>query len=380
MNYDKPLNWMHSTLLLGAALNQNSYHNVQVTDFFRKADSTYVNNPLLSNDFNFTQTVGNVRTGITFEFKHRWKFTSSLQAEYTQIRFDFSNNNPDNSNQYWNFFPNIVLRKDWEKDWNASVTYRKSIRRAGIDELNPSINYNDPYNLRFGNPFLLPQLADNYDVNVGTYRGKYYGNIGIGFNKVKDIIQRLRTLIPDGKTQITFSNISDRNEYEVNMWGGYSFSRQFRLNASAGYTYNQYGVYDKTVNRYRNGGSFYTSLNYNYTLTDRISFDGNLRYNSFANPQGRSRSNLSQNFGVQTKYLNKRLVLTLNLVDLFAQQQYITVTNAANFNVQSVNNSNTRNIRISLSYNLNKNKRTISNRERKQLLEKLRLKEEERKK
>jgi len=380
LNYDKPLKWMHSLLSFGGALNSSSYHNIQVTDFLRKTDSIFVNNPLLSNDFNFTQTIANLRSGITVEFKKKWKFTTSLQAEFTQINFDFSNNTPDNSNQYWNLFPNFILRKDWEKDWNALLSYRKSIRRPGIDELNPSINYNDPYNLRFGNPFLRPQLADNYDFNFGTYKGKYYGNIGLGFNKVKDIIQRLRTLIPEGKTQITYNNISDRNEYEVNMWGGYSFSRQLRLNISAGYTYNQYGEYDKLVNRYINGGSYYTSLNYNFTLTDRISFDGNLRYNSFSNPQGRSRSNLSQNFGMQTKYFNKRLVLTINLIDLFAQQQYNSYTYGSNFTVNSVNNSNTLNVRVALSYILNKNKATISNRQRKQLLEKLKIKEEERRK
>ena len=380
MNYDKPLKWKRSMLLFGGALNRNNYDNLLITDFLRRTDTVFVNNPHLSNDFNFTQTVGSLRTGISVEFEKKWRFTTSLQAEFTHILFDFSNANPDNSNQYWNFFPNFTLRKDWEKEWNASLSYRKSIRRPGIDELNPSINYNDPYNLRFGNPFLQPQLADNYDLNFGTYRGKFYGNIGLGYNKVTDIIQRLRTLITDGKTQITYNNISDRNEYEASMWGGYSFSRQFRLNVSAGYTYNQYGEYDRRVNKFIDGGSFYTSLNYNYTLTDRISFDGNLKYNSYASPQGRSRSNLSQNFGMQTKYLNKRLVLSINLIDLFAQQQYTTFTTGSNFAVQSVNNSNTRNVRVAISYNLNKNKATISNKQRKRLLESLKIKEEERKK
>lgn len=369
INYDKPIKWSNSLLSFGGYINRNSYHNIQLTEFLRKTDSVFVENPALSNNFHFFQTVGNARAGITIDLKKQWKFTTSLAAEFTGIRFDFNNVNAGNSNQYLNFLPNFVLRKDWLKDWNASLTYRKSIRRPGIDELNPAVNYTDPYNLRFGNPFLLPQLADNYDLNFGSYHGKYYGNISFGYNKVTDIIQRIRSLIPDGKTQITFNNISDRSEYETNLWGGYSFSRQLRLNASAGYTYNKYSAYDREINRYRNGGSFYASINYNFILTDRVSFDGSLRYNSFADPQGRSRSNLSQNIGVQTKYFKKRLVLSLNFIDLFAQQQYNTFTYGPNFTVQSVNNSNTRNIRIAVSYNLNKNRSSISNKQRKQLIE-----------
>ncbi len=374
VNYDKPVKWMKSTLSLGSTLNKNNFGYVQHTDFLRKTDQAFVNDALLSNDFNFLQTVAGIRAGITIDLTRQWKLTGSSKAEFTEIDFQFHTATPDTKNQYLNMLPNIVLRKDWKKEWNASLLYRRSIRRPGIDELNPGINYTDPYNLRFGNPLLLPQIADNYDMNIGTYQGKFYGNLSIGFNKVKDIIQRIRTLIPDGKTQITYNNITDRKEYETSIWGGYSFSRQFRLNASAGYTFNEYSEYDRTFNRYRNGGSFYTSLNYNFILTDRVSFDGNLRYNSFADPQGRSRSNLSQNIGVQTKYLNKRLVLSINLIDLFAQQQFTNFVYGSNFTLQSVSNSNSRNVRMAVSYNLKKNRSVISNKQRKQLLENIKLK------
>jgi hypothetical protein len=69
-------------------------------------------------------------------------------------------------------------------------------------------------------------------------------------------------------------------------------------------------------------------------------------------------------------------MLSLNFIDLLSQQQYNTFVYGSNFTLQSVNNSNTRNIRIAVSYNLNKNKATISNKQRKQLLEKIKLQQE----
>lgn len=374
VTYDKPIKKLRSTISVGGFINRNGYDNLQNTFFLRKPDYQLVAIPGLSNDFNFTQTVANLRAGVSYDITKTFKATATLQSERTNILFDFNTATPDNGNNYWNLLPSFILRKEFKGDWNSSLTYRKNIRRAGIDELNPSINYNDPYNLRFGNPFLLPQLADNYDFNVGTYRGKIYGSVSLGYNKVKDIIQRIRTLVTDGKTQTTFNNITDRQEYEASIWGGYTFSRQFRLNASAGYTFNQYSVYDQEVNKYRNGGSFYSNLNYNLIITDRLSFDGNLRYNSSADPQGRSRSNLSQNIGMQTKYFNKRVILSLNLIDIFAQQQYNNFTTGPNFTVQSVNNSNTRNVRVAISYNLNKNRASISNKQRKQIIENVKAK------
>jgi ferric enterobactin receptor len=376
IQYEKPTKPRTSMLSFGSAIYRDNFHNVLNTHFLKKPEQVFVQNMLLSNDFNFMQTIASMRAGITIDLSKQWRLTTSIQEEMTEIDFDFRNNNPDTSNRYWNTLPNISLRKEWKKEWNASFTYRKSVRRPGIGELNPSINYNDPYNLRFGNPLLSPQLADNFDLNFGTYRGKFYGNISVGYNKVKDIIQSIRTLIPDGKTQITFQNITDRKEYEASLWGGYTFSRQLRVNVSGGYTYNQYSEYDRTKNKYRNGSSFYTGLNYNFILTDRISFDGNLRYSAYADPQGRSRSNLSQNIGVQTKYFNKRVILSLNLIDLFAQQQFNSYTYGSNFTLQSVNSTNSRNIRLAVSYNLNKNRSSLSNKQRKQILEKVKLKSE----
>jgi ferric enterobactin receptor len=377
VQYEKPIKPRNSMLSFGTSVFRDNFHNVLNTEFFKKPEQAFVQNALLSNDFHFKQTIATLRAGMSIDFPKQWRFTASLQEEVTLIAFDFiNNNNPDTTNQYWNALPNISLRKEWNREWNASFTYRKSVRRPGINELNPSINYNDPYNLRFGNPLLSPQLADNFDLNFGTYQGKFYGNISLGYNKVKDIIQSIRTLIPDGKTQITFQNITDRSEYESSFWGGYTFSRQLRINVSAGYTYNEYSEYDRIRNKYRNGGSFYTGLNYNFILTDRISFDGNLRYSSYADPQGRSRSNLSQNLGIQTKYFNKRVILSLNFIDIFAQQQFNNFTYGSNFTLQSVNNTNSRNIRVAVSYNLNRNRSAISDKQKKQILQKVKLKSE----
>src|SRR4030095_15865477 len=161
--------------------------------------------------------------------------------------------------------PFANLNRTWNNKLSLSLAYRRTIRRPGIWELNPNIDYGDPYNLRFGNPYLLPSLAHNIDLVLGKTNDKFYGNIGIGFNSVEDIFSQLRTLLPDGKTQITWENISGRKEYELSAWTGYTVSKQFRLNFSANYTYNQYSKFDRDVNKYRNGGSIGSNLNTTYS-------------------------------------------------------------------------------------------------------------------
>ncbi len=348
-DYSLPLKWQRAVLSLGATFNSNQFHNVLGSANLRKTDNLFVPNLLLSNDFLFYQQIATMRAGISFQLDSSWKLIIGAQAEHTNTDFNFGNSN----NNYWNVLPNATLRKDFSKTINASIVYRATIRRPGIIELNPSVDYNDPFNLRFGNPVLSPSLADNWDLNMSYIQTKWYVNFGLGFNALKDIFSSIRSLQADGKTYITYQNISNRKEYEATVWGGITLNKKFRLNASAGYTFNEYSSIEQQLYKYRNGGTFYTTFNYNLTITDETSVDGNARYSNFADPQGNSRSNVSTNIGVQQKFFNKRFIVSFNIIDPFTPQQLSTFTYGTNFNLENYNSTNTKNFRITLTYQLN---------------------------
>jgi hypothetical protein len=288
------------------------------------------------------------------------------------MNFEFvKGNGTDVRNDYWNWMPNINIRKEFNKEFNTSFVYRANIRRPGIGELNPSVDYGDPYNIRFGNPYLSPQVADNFDWNLALHKGKYYFNTSVGFNKVRNVFNTVRNLVEAGKTEVTWQNISDRNEYEASIWGGYTFSKKFRVNASTGYTYNVYGDREKELYKYRDGGTFY----YNYTPPSVLTFEGNARYSSFADPQGRSRSNLAMNVGVQRKFFNKRLNISLNIIDPFRAQQFVNFTYGKNFLLESHNQTRTRNFRLAISYQLNKVVKKVTDKQKQDAINKVKAKQ-----
>jgi hypothetical protein len=189
---------------------------------------------------------------------------------------------------------------------------------------------------------------------------------------VKNIFNTIRTLIEQGKTQVTWLNIADRQEYELSAWGGYTFSKKLRMNLSAGYTYLKYGEEEKKLFRYRDGSTFYTSLNYSLTLNPLTVFEGNARFSSFADPQGRTRSNINMNLGFQRKFFEKRMTVGFNIIDPFTTQQTQSFTFGPNFSLESFRATRTRNFRLSVSWQLNKmiQKSSISEKQKKQALEK----------
>jgi len=376
VNYDKPLKMPGSMFSTGVFYSGNINHNILNTNFLRQIDTTFVKNDLLSTDFEFRQKILQLRAAFTLSLSKTWKLIVGAIAENTHMNFEYlKGNTADVSNNYWNMMPHATLRKEFNKQVNTALVYRSNIRRPGIGELNPAIDYGDPYNIRFGNPYLQPQLADNFDWNVTFNKGKYYFNTSVGYNRVRDVFNTIRSLdAATGKTQVTWQNIANRNEYDASIWGGYTFSKKFRINSSIGYTFNEYGANEKLLYRYRDGGSFYTSFNYNFMPTPVLIFEGNARFSSFADPQGRSRSNISMNVGVQKKFFNKRLSVSLNIIDPFTTQQFTTFTYGSNFKLESFSQARTRNFRLSVSYQLNKivQKKVVTDKQKKAAIDKAR--------
>ncbi|MFT3822718.1 MAG: outer membrane beta-barrel protein [Chitinophagaceae bacterium] len=350
VNYDKMLDNKKTSFSTGGYYSYSNNHVTLDSRFLRKPDNVYETNELLSNDFLFKQVISNIRFSVRQVIVEGMNVTAGITAENTNLHFDLKDKS-EIDNQYLTWLPFVNFNKSWENVLNLSMSYRKTIRRPGIGNLNPSIDYSDPNNIRFGNPELNPTVSHNIDVVLGKTGDKYYVNLGMGYNVVQDIFSQIRTLQPNGTTQTTWQNIDDRHEYELNTWSGYTFSKKFRVNFSASYSFNEYSAYDKTVNKYRNGGSLTSSFNSNFVPSDVWVINSNFTYNRFANPQGTVRSSLAMNIGIQRKLLNKKLIVTLNAIDPFIQQEYSSYTYGANYVLQSFSATRTRNFRLTVAYN-----------------------------
>ncbi|MEO5647296.1 MAG: outer membrane beta-barrel protein [Chitinophagaceae bacterium] len=350
INYDRPLKPNKWSMNLGTNISRLKSHNILNTEFLKKPELVFVGNELLSNDFKFAQDIMILRAALRYDFKPNFYINAGLQEEFTQTNFMLEKSSGDYRNSYWSTLPFLNLIRKWENDWNLTFSYKRTIQRPGLYHLNPSIEYSDPYNTRSGNPFLKPYFAHNFDLISGRWNKLYNFNFSAGYNELTDIYSAIRKLEPDGKTLTTWQNISGRKEFETSAWGGYTISKKSKVNLSVGYTYNVYSLRDRTERKFRNGGSLYSTLNGNYIFSDLVNSSASFTFNRFANPQGTVRSALSMNVGVQRKFLKKKVIVNLNVIDPFSQQANRTQTFGPNFNIESVSYTRTRNFRISVSY------------------------------
>ncbi len=358
VSYDRPLNNKKTFLSTGGYFNQFINPILIDASYFKKPDDIYLPLDLLSNHFRYHQQIINQRISFKHLFSEKFNISAGIAAEETSIRFDLYRDQRTATNKYSSWLPFANLNRTWNNNWGLSLSYRRTIRRPGINELNPAIDFSDPYNLRFGNEKLRPSLSDNLDLIISSSKPIYNLNLALGFNHVKDIFSQIRTLIPGEKTQITWENISNRREYEISTWNSLTLARRLKTNFSASYTYHVYSDFDKTVNLYRDGGSFTSNINTTYTQNDIFNMTGSFIFNRIANPQGYARWTWSMNLGVQRKFLHKKLIITLNVIDPFVQQLK-NITAGGNFILQSYSYTQSRNLRLTVAWIISKNVKQV---------------------
>ena len=348
--YDRAIPQSKLSISAGAFYNQSWTRAVTDAYYKKLPADALLPLPLLSNDFIFKQELYNIRTSIKKMLGEELSFTAGMAAELTLFSFDIKNENKSVTNSYLSWLPFANLNKSWKDRLSLTVSYRRSINRPGMNQLNPVIDFSDPYNLRFGNPDLIASSADHFNLVVSRTRKSYFLNLSAGYHEVKGVFSQVRTLVDLGKTEITWENISGRHEYELSTWNGLTLVKKLKLNASASWTYMQYSPYDKEVRKFRNGFSLTTTLGQNWVPNEFWSLTTNFNLNRFASPQGVARWNSSLTVGVQRKFFAKQLLVTVNAVDPIMNQQRRNVTFGPNFSVTSFNMTYTRNYRLTLAY------------------------------
>ena len=127
------------------------------------------------------------------------------------------------------------------------LSYSKRVDRPGIGQVNPNPEWSTAYITSVGNPDLVPQFTNSFEVN---YTRKIKGgsiSLGTFYRNVNDAISRVTsadTEDPSGVRQIlSFANFDDTDSYGVELSASYRIAKWWRANASADfYSQKQFGT------------------------------------------------------------------------------------------------------------------------------------------
>lgn len=132
---------------------------------FQPAVKSFLYDPSLSNSLAYHQRVYAFYAELNFPaFK---VLTAKIGGRYerTEINSFYSNADQQAPTPGYNtFVPSVFLMKKLNEKQTLKLSWSKRIERPDYGDLNPFINTSDPQNITAGNPYLLPEIGNRYEL------------------------------------------------------------------------------------------------------------------------------------------------------------------------------------------------------------------------
>lgn len=129
-----------------------------------------------------------------------------VRLESATTTFTLRNTSEDYDNDYFSAFPSAFFTYELTEKHVLRASYSRRINRPRTWFLNPFPSYDDPLNIRMGNPALRPEYVDA--IEAGYVRYTDWGSVSLTpfYRRTTDVIRRLQELREDGVTVRTVKN------------------------------------------------------------------------------------------------------------------------------------------------------------------------------
>jgi outer membrane receptor protein involved in Fe transport len=124
------------------------------------------------------------------------------------------------------------LSQKLKKEQELQLSYSRRINRPNTRNLNPFKELSDPYNIRYGNPYLQPEFINSYELSYMKYFPKGVLTATAYFRQTDGVIQRYKIISDSTISYITFINLDKSQSYgleliiksDITKWWNVTFS------------------------------------------------------------------------------------------------------------------------------------------------------------
>lgn len=317
---------------------------------------------------NYTDIVNAAYLIYSNTIKNKFKYQVGVRAELakniSKLQSDPETFSPA---PYFNIFPTVHLRYDFNNVHSIQLSYSMRVNRPKGRQLNPFLNDMDNLNLQQGNRKLKPEYTHSIDFGYLCSFKKTSFSANVFYRYRYNIISRYTTLINDSTTYTTYANLNNSHSYGIELLYQQTLWKFWKLSANASLfqtIVNADSLYDKSL---RNDLSWQMRLNNNFTLPldFQIQLSANYRsptltlnsmgFQSGGAGQGRMNASWSMDFGIKKSFLKKTLSVSLRLNDIFNSRQTHVVsfgsTYQSNYTSEMNRYRDSRQLWITITYN-----------------------------
>ncbi len=279
----------------------------------------FISDPSLTNIFEYDQKVLGIYGTGAYE-DDKWGIKLGLRMENTDLQTLLVNTGETNDMNFNNFFPTLHTSYKLTEAFSLQGGYSRRIFRPRLWDLNPFFNIRNNFSIRTGNPDLLPEFTDSYEVSSIYIFGKASLNFGVFHRYTTDVVERVSTFEDNVNTTKPL-NIGTNRSTGLEVNGKYTAGKNLSFNGDFNYSYfNRQGELE--------GTSFdFNADQWSTKITSKIKFPGGIDFeitgqyiSRVQTVQSKISGNVFADFGLRKKIMKGRGVLNLSVRDLFASR------------------------------------------------------------
>jgi outer membrane receptor protein involved in Fe transport len=331
LDYTKPFS-KKITVETGAQyVLQDVSNDFAVTDLI---NGEWVDNSDLTNIFNYNQKVLGVYGTGAYEH-NSFGVKVGLRVENTDLQTVLITTNESNNLNFTNFFPTAHISYKVTDRFSLQAGYSRRIYRPRLWDLNPFFNIRNNFSFRTGNPDLLPEFTDSYEVSSIYILDKISMNFSVFHRYTTDVIDRISTF-EDNVNIFKPYNIGTKRSTGIEFNTKYSPKKWFTLNGDFNYNYfNRQGELESVMFDF-SASQWSTKWTSKFNLPADIDFEITGRYESkFRTVQGEISDMLFADLGLRKKILKGKAVVNFSIRDIFASRIQENETSQTDFYLYS---------------------------------------------
>ena len=323
-----------------------------VLDTFDFALNKYIrdNSIARSNNYKDNQTVLSLYSTISFVAFKKINTEIGFRLENTTSKSNFGNSAYFISNNYNNFLPSINLLYSINELHSLKAGLSKSIQRPSIDYLNPFINYFDPRNLQSGNPNLLPEIYNHFELSYSYTKNDFLFSSTPYYDFNKKLINEISSIYNNDTLITKYENFGVGNTYGISVYAENKFFKNFKTSI----TFNAEKNILKATPLINSGYIISSNLNCSYSLPKNFLMRFNFQYaTKQVILQGYDASISSVDFSIRKKFIKSRISVTASASDFFkinSNRTYTLKTSSFNQSLNTNLHLATFNFRIAFDF------------------------------
>ena len=307
--------------------------------------------PGLSNAFDYDQVVHSLYGTYNFPMG-KLTTQAGLRLEQVETEIHQITDAASFERDYFRAYPTLHLNYELSKTEQLRASYSRRIQRPGPQDLNPYTFYIDPQNLRRGNPFLLPEVTDSFELGLQHRKaGNFYSLTGF-YRRSRGGVTDIVSDVGGGVFLTTRANLAIAERVGAELIANGRFGKKVTYNASATLLWQEIDPRIGGVSTPRSGTTGTVRANLSWQPTPKDFFQANAFYSGKQLlPQGYRTSGGVLNLGYRRK-VNDRLSLLATGQNVLDSAKQVSVFETPVLRERVTQQGLGRVVMFGLSYNL----------------------------